>query len=326
MRWGAGYGDLTPLPPAPEERQVAEGPVRDGQTINRAAVPVEALDERRLGFSTRRPGQGRKDFECKPPRFSHPVEEVLLRDSHPRQKPGAFHRTRPALFILNPPPFHRIESGLQGCGARRSAIPRPVIPEIFMNNLLSMLARHGYALIFVVLFAEAVGLPFPAAIALIAAGAAVASHALSGTGILAAGMIALMVGDIVQFWLGRYTGWALLGFLCRVSMNPETCMLRSAESFYKRGKITLIIAKFIPGHQHHGRAIGRQHEDAVQPIPAARLRRGVALHPYLSSCRISVPRFPRGHAEELLRGRARYGNGHSRRCGAVCALPDRAVP
>jgi hypothetical protein len=30
-------------------------------------------------------------------------------------------------------------------------------------------------------------------------------------------------------------------------MNPETCMLRSAESFYKRGKLTLVIAKFIPG-------------------------------------------------------------------------------
>jgi hypothetical protein len=42
-------------------------------------------------------------------------------------------------------------------------------------------------------------------------------------------------------------GWALLGFLCRVSINPETCILRSAESFYKRGKITLVVAKFIPG-------------------------------------------------------------------------------
>ena len=38
-----------------------------------------------------------------------------------------------------------------------------------------------------------------------------------------------------------------MGFLCRVSINPETCILRSAESFYKRGKITLVIAKFIPG-------------------------------------------------------------------------------
>jgi membrane protein DedA with SNARE-associated domain len=116
-----------------------------------------------------------------------------------------------------------------------------------MNDLLSMMARHGYVLIFAILFAESVGLPFPAAIALVTAGAAVASHTLYGPGILLAAMVALVLGDIVQFWLGRYSGWALLGFLCRVSMNPETCILRSAESFYKRGKMTLLISKFIPG-------------------------------------------------------------------------------
>jgi membrane protein DedA with SNARE-associated domain len=65
--------------------------------------------------------------------------------------------------------------------------------------------------------------------------------------VLLAAVTALLLGDTVQFWLGRYMGWALLGFLCRVSINPETCILRSAESFYKRGKITLVIAKFIPG-------------------------------------------------------------------------------
>ena len=116
-----------------------------------------------------------------------------------------------------------------------------------MNDLLSMMARHGYALTFAVLFSEAMGLPFPAAIALVAAGAAVASHTLSGPGVLLAAMVALMIGDIAQFWLGRVAGWALLGFLCRLSMNPETCILRSAESFYKRGKVTLVISKFIPG-------------------------------------------------------------------------------
>jgi membrane protein DedA with SNARE-associated domain len=116
-----------------------------------------------------------------------------------------------------------------------------------MNDLLAMMARHGYALIFALLFAEAIGLPFPAAIALVAGGAAVASHTLSPVGVLLAAMIALMIGDTAQFWLGRYTGWALLGFLCRLSMNPETCILRSAESFYKRGRVTLVIAKFVPG-------------------------------------------------------------------------------
>jgi membrane protein DedA with SNARE-associated domain len=102
-------------------------------------------------------------------------------------------------------------------------------------------------LIAVVVFAEAIGLPMPAAIALVAGGAAVASHALPGPLTLLMAVGAMMVGDILLFVLGRYMGWSLLGFLCRLSINPESCILRSAESFYKRGKITLIFAKFIPG-------------------------------------------------------------------------------
>jgi len=109
------------------------------------------------------------------------------------------------------------------------------------------MARHGYALTFSLLLVEALGLPFPAAIALVAAGAAVAAHALWGPYVLLTAVTALLLGDTVEFWLGRKMGWLLLGFLCRVSINPETCILRSAESFYKRGKITLVIAKFIPG-------------------------------------------------------------------------------
>lgn len=110
-----------------------------------------------------------------------------------------------------------------------------------------MMAKHGYALTFGLLLAEAMGLPLPAALALVVAGAAVAAHTLSGSVVLLAAIVALLLGDSAQFWLGRYTGWGLLAFLCRLSMNPETCILRSAESFYKRGKSTLIIAKFIPG-------------------------------------------------------------------------------
>src|ERR1700685_2183272 len=114
-------------------------------------------------------------------------------------------------------------------------------------DFFSLMARHGYVLTFSLLLAEAIGLPFPAAIALVAAGATVAAHGLWGPYVLLAAITALLMGDTVQFWLGRYMGWALLGFLCRVSINPETCILRSAESFYKRGKMTLVVAKFIPG-------------------------------------------------------------------------------
>ncbi|HUA14113.1 MAG TPA: VTT domain-containing protein [Verrucomicrobiae bacterium] len=116
-----------------------------------------------------------------------------------------------------------------------------------MTELLLLMARHGYSLTFAVLFGEAIGFPLPSSIALVAGGAAIASHTLSGTGIIVASMFALLIGDCLQFWLGRYAGWALLGFLCRLSMNPETCILRSAESFYKRGKTTILVAKFIPG-------------------------------------------------------------------------------
>jgi membrane protein DedA with SNARE-associated domain len=124
--------------------------------------------------------------------------------------------------------------------------PESFDPTLSMN-LITLMARHGYALTFGLLLAEAIGLPFPAALALVAAGAAVAAHAMWGPYVLLAAVVGLLMGDTVQFWLGRYMGWLLLGFLCRVSINPETCILRSAESFYKRGKITLVVAKFIPG-------------------------------------------------------------------------------
>jgi membrane protein DedA with SNARE-associated domain len=114
-------------------------------------------------------------------------------------------------------------------------------------DLLSLMSRHGYVITFGLLLAESMGLPFPAALALVAAGAAISAHALWGPYVLLVAITALISGDAAQFWLGRYMGWALLGFLCRVSINPETCILRSAESFYKRGKTTLVIAKFIPG-------------------------------------------------------------------------------
>ncbi len=116
-----------------------------------------------------------------------------------------------------------------------------------MTDLISLISRHGYSIVVAVVFAEAVGLPVPAALALVAAGAAVAGHVLSAPILLPLAVMAMVVGDTLLFLAGRYSGWALLGFLCKVSANPETCILRSAESFYKRGKTTLVIAKFIPG-------------------------------------------------------------------------------
>lgn len=50
-----------------------------------------------------------------------------------------------------------------------------------------------------------------------------------------------------MYTLGRQTGWWLLGMLCRLSLNPESCVVSSAASFYKRGRSILLICKFLPG-------------------------------------------------------------------------------
>jgi membrane protein DedA with SNARE-associated domain len=116
-----------------------------------------------------------------------------------------------------------------------------------MEQILHLLEHHGYLALTIMVFLEAIGLPIPAAIALITAGAAAAWKTLSFGYVVLFSIIPIVIGDSIFYWLGRKTGWTLLGVLCRVSMNPETCILRSAESFYKRGRLTLLFAKFVPG-------------------------------------------------------------------------------
>jgi len=94
---------------------------------------------------------------------------------------------------------------------------------------------------------ESLGLPIPGAIVLLAAGAAAAVGDLNVGMVVAMPLLAMLVGDTLLYLGGRHTGWTLLGFLCRVSLNPETCILRSARSFYKRGRTALLFAKFVPG-------------------------------------------------------------------------------
>jgi membrane protein DedA with SNARE-associated domain len=116
-----------------------------------------------------------------------------------------------------------------------------------MNDLLGLIVHYGYIIIFLIVLAEALGFPVPAALALVMGGAAVAAGVLHGPAAALVAVTAMLMGDCLLYVLGSCMGWRLLAFLCRVSVDPETCILRSAESFYKRGRATLVIAKFIPG-------------------------------------------------------------------------------
>ena len=116
-----------------------------------------------------------------------------------------------------------------------------------MNDLLSSISHHGYVFLAIICLAEALGLPLPAALAILTAGAVAAYGDLHFYLVFGVGFAAMICGDLVLYFMGRVSGWALLGLLCRLSANPETCILRSAEYFYRRGKQTLLFAKFIPG-------------------------------------------------------------------------------
>jgi membrane protein DedA with SNARE-associated domain/rhodanese-related sulfurtransferase len=116
-----------------------------------------------------------------------------------------------------------------------------------MEAWIADVAAHGYAILFGVVFLEAIGLPVPGALALLIAGAASARGSLYGPYAFGGAVLAVLSADTLMFLMGRYTGWWLLGLLCRISLNPEACILRSADSFYRRGRMLLLVAKFIPG-------------------------------------------------------------------------------
>jgi membrane protein DedA with SNARE-associated domain/rhodanese-related sulfurtransferase len=116
-----------------------------------------------------------------------------------------------------------------------------------MEYVANAVAQHGYHLLFAIVFLEAIGFPVPAALGLLIAGGAAARGTLAPATCLAFALLAMLSGDTLMYLLGRYTGWWLLGMLCRISLNPEACILESADSFYKRGRVLLVVAKFLPG-------------------------------------------------------------------------------
>lgn len=116
-----------------------------------------------------------------------------------------------------------------------------------MNETLDFLTQHGSLVLAAVVFAEQIGLPLPALPFLIAAGA------LVGTGQMAVGMalvsavLAAMAGDQVWFELGRRRGRQVLNWLCRISLEPTSCVRRTEDLFSHHGVRALIVAKFVPG-------------------------------------------------------------------------------
>jgi membrane protein DedA with SNARE-associated domain/rhodanese-related sulfurtransferase len=109
------------------------------------------------------------------------------------------------------------------------------------------LAQHGILALSLFVFLQAIGLPVPCAVALVLAAAESAKGHLSVIAVLGGSLGGMLAGDVLMFLLGRHTGWWLLGTLCRVSLNPESCVVTSADTFHRRGRSLLVVAKFLPG-------------------------------------------------------------------------------
>jgi membrane protein DedA with SNARE-associated domain/rhodanese-related sulfurtransferase len=116
-----------------------------------------------------------------------------------------------------------------------------------MNLLVEFLVRHGYALLFFWVLAEQLGLPIPSAPLLLAAGALAGTHRMNLAIVVALPLAAAVIGDAAWYELGRRRGVKVLQWLCRVSLEPDSCVRRTQIRFERNGPWALVGAKFIPG-------------------------------------------------------------------------------
>jgi len=116
-----------------------------------------------------------------------------------------------------------------------------------MDGTIHFLLTYGYTLLFVCVLAEQVGLPVPAVPVLLGVGALAGSGRMSVPVALGVAVLASLPADLAWYELGRRRGSRVLGLLCRVSLEPDSCVRRTENLFMRQGKRTLLFAKFLPG-------------------------------------------------------------------------------
>ncbi|HMV56757.1 MAG TPA: VTT domain-containing protein [Nitrospira sp.] len=114
-------------------------------------------------------------------------------------------------------------------------------------HTFDFLAEHGALVLFWVIFVEQIGFPLPALPLLVAAGALVATENMSLAAALLVPVAASLPPDLAWYYLGRQKGGKVLGFLCRLSLEPDSCVRDTENVFHRNGPRALLLAKFVPG-------------------------------------------------------------------------------
>ena len=112
---------------------------------------------------------------------------------------------------------------------------------------LPFLEHYGVVILPALAVAEQIGVPLPAVPALLAVGALAAHGRISIPLVLGAISLAALATDFAWYELGRRRGARVLARLCRLSLEPDSCLRRAENIFGRHGARSMLVAKFVPG-------------------------------------------------------------------------------
>jgi membrane protein DedA with SNARE-associated domain/rhodanese-related sulfurtransferase len=116
-----------------------------------------------------------------------------------------------------------------------------------MPIALVFFVHYAYLILFLWVLVEQLGMPVPSIPVLLTAGTLSATHRIHHSYALAAVLLACILADTMWYALGRRYGGSVLRLLCRLSFEASTCVSKTEGYFTRRGPVTLLIAKFVPG-------------------------------------------------------------------------------
>src|SRR5919109_978454 len=113
--------------------------------------------------------------------------------------------------------------------------------------MAGFLLRNAYVLLFAASLFEQLGAPLPSSPLLLGAGALARAGDMALPQILALSVIASMLGHSLWFYAGRRRGASVLRLLCRISIEPDSCVRRTENLFSRHGGRALVAAPWVPG-------------------------------------------------------------------------------
>lgn len=116
-----------------------------------------------------------------------------------------------------------------------------------MLSFTQLLLLHGYYFVLFYVLGVGLGVPIPADPLLLIMGALVGDHHYNFFLAFFSALIPAVTADYFWYEVGRIKGTSVLKLICRLTIEPDTCVRTTQATFTKRGISTLYIAKFVPG-------------------------------------------------------------------------------